>query len=82
MIEQGTLRKFQVKVQQRQRAGYQVVSYTEDPPRAKLRVRSDQLQARKRLRDQRSERVSGMTYSCIAIWIDEEGELHDEDTDC
>jgi hypothetical protein len=82
MIEQGLVRKFQLKVQQRQRAGYQVMNYSEDPPRAKLRVRSDQLQARQRLRDQRSDRVSGMNYSCIEIWIDDEGELHDEAVDC
>lgn len=67
--------QFQQRVRQRMREGWQLVSRSDDPPRARLRRKAD-AQGR-RVAARAEARLFEHVYR--ELWIDEDGTLHDEE---
>ncbi|MDQ4045247.1 MAG: hypothetical protein M3173_07350 [Chloroflexota bacterium] len=81
MARQGDIAKFKARISQLQRKRFQIVQYSEDPPRAKLRGRIDDDRTRRKNATQSRFNVPGAVWEFRQVWVDEAGELHDEEID-
>lgn len=81
MASQGDIAKFKARISQLQRKRFQIVQYSEDPPRAKLRGRIDDDRTRRKNAAQSRFNVPGAVWEFRQVWVDEAGELHDEELD-
>lgn len=81
MASQGDIAKFKARVSQLQRKRFQIMQYSEDPPRARLRGRIDGDRTRRKNASLSRFTVPGAIWEVREVWVDESGELHDEEAD-
>ncbi len=81
MASQGEIAKFKARVSQLQRKRFQIMQYSEDPPRAKLRGRIDGDRNRRKNASLSRFNVPGAVWEVREVWVDDAGELHDEEVD-
>ena len=81
MASQGEIAKFKARVSQLQRKRFQIMQYSEDPPRAKLRGRIDGDRNRRKNASLSRFNVPGAVFEVREVWVDDAGELHDEEVD-
>ena len=81
MASQGDIAKFKARVSQLQRKRFQIMQYSEDPPRARLRGRIDGDRTRRKNASLSRFTVPGAIWEVREVWVDESGELHDEEVD-
>lgn len=81
MASQGDIAKFKARVSQLQRKRFQIMHYSEDPPRARLRGRIDGDRTRRKNATQSRFNVPGAIWEVREVWVDESGELHDNEVD-
>lgn len=81
MASQGDIAKFKARVSQLQRKRFQIMQYSEEPPRARLRGRIDGDRTRRKNASLSRFTVPGAIWEVREVWVDESGELHDEEAD-